>query len=119
MKYTYKMYCCFSNVTIVIQTRYIVTLYVHSVSFHCIRFDVIQRLSSLLNSFVAVSAPGRKPILLLLQATLRDTLGRFMAVSFNSLPRGFRQAFKPVIMHEHRSLLRFGIDTLVASSLFR
>jgi hypothetical protein len=69
-------------------------------------------LSSLLNNLVSMSAPGRKPILLLLQAALRDTLGHFMAVSFNSLLRGFRQAFKSVIMHEHRSLLRSGIDTL-------
>jgi hypothetical protein len=65
-------------------------------------------LSSLLNNFVAASAPGRKPILLLLQAALPDTLGHFMAVSFNSLLRGFRQAFKLVIMHEHQSLLHFG-----------
>jgi hypothetical protein len=83
------MHSCFSNVTMVTQTHHIVALYVHSVSFHCIRFDVIQSLSSLLSSFVALSAPGRKPILLLLQAALRGTLGHFMAVPFNSLLRGF------------------------------
>jgi len=31
-----------------------------------------------------------------------------MAVSFNSLLSGFRQASKSVILHEHSSLLRFG-----------